>query len=130
MSNEKVEKWHRYVKTSDPALLSAMLDDDVVFHSPIVHTPQVGKQLTFAYLTAATNVFADSGFEYVKEIIDGNMAALEFQCVVDGITINAVDIITWNDAGLITEFKVMARPLQGVNKLHERMMKMLEQMKG
>ena len=49
------------------------------------------------------------------------MASLEFELELDGIYINGLDLITWNDEQKITEFKVFIRPLQGVNKLHEFM---------
>ncbi len=130
MSNQNVKAWHEYIKNPEQAALLPQLDDDVVFHSPVVHTPQAGKQITCAYLTAATQVFANSGFVYLKEIVDGNRAVLEFQCEVEGTMINGVDIITWNEAGLITEFKVMVRPLKAMNKIHEKMAQMLEKLRS
>ena len=130
MSNENVARWHDYALNPTPEALSAQLHDDVVFHSPVVHTPQKGKQITFAYLMAATSVFSNAGLKYVREVIDGNMAALEFVCEIEGITINGIDVVTWDDDGLITDFKVFIRPLKAVNKLHEKMAAMLEELKS
>ena len=112
--------------------LSAQLADDAIFHSPVVHTPQVGKPVVMAYLMAAEKVLGNDSFCYVREIVDddANMAMLEFTLELGAVQVNGVDIITWNDDGLIQDFKVMVRPLKAINKVWEEMGKMLEQMKG
>jgi hypothetical protein len=105
--------------------LADLLADDVVFHSPVVHTPQRGKQITMQYLAAAFCVFSDPGFRYVREISDRHDAVLEFQVEIDGIAVNGVDMIKWNDEGRIIEFKVMLRPLKAINLIHQRMGELL-----
>jgi hypothetical protein len=45
---------------------------------------------------------------------------------LDGITVNGVDMIKWNEAGKITEFKVMLRPLKAVNLIHQKMSEALQ----
>ena len=127
---EVVEKWHEVVKNSDVVLLQTLLADDVVFHSPVVHTPQEGKQRTMMYLSGAVAVLGSNGFHYVREIISENEAALEFMAEIDGITINGIDLISVNADGRITDFKVMIRPLKAVNILHQKMGEMLEKLKG
>ncbi|MCB1688824.1 MAG: nuclear transport factor 2 family protein [Halioglobus sp.] len=119
--------WHDIVRQRDTARFNEVLAEDCVFLSPIVHTPQQGRDLTVLYLTAALNVFNDS-FEYVKEVVTAQHAVLEFTCEVDGILVNGVDIMTFDEAGKITEFKVMVRPLKAVNLLHAKMKAMLESM--
>jgi len=94
-----------------------------------VHTPQTGKPITKLYLTAALHVLNNDTFEYLREVISGNHAVLEFQTVIDGITINGVDMIAWGDDGRITDFKVMLRPLKAVNLVHKMMGNMLQKMK-
>jgi len=121
--------WHDILEARDPSRLGEILAEDCVFHSPVVHTPQAGRELTALYLTGAMHVFNDS-FRYLKEVVDAPHAVLEFSCRLDDIDINGVDIITVNAAGLISEFKVMVRPLKAVNLLHERMRAMLEQLGG
>jgi SnoaL-like domain len=114
--------WHAYMAGGeDPAALRAMLADDAVFHSPVVHTPQVGADKVFAYLHAAAHVLGGGDFTYVRTLIDGDTAMLEFARTVDGIHVNGVDIIRWNDAGKIIDFKVMVRPMKAMNKLWEMM---------
>ncbi|NND67298.1 MAG: nuclear transport factor 2 family protein [Halioglobus sp.] len=126
---QTLQLWHEIATSGDPARLPEVLSADCVFISPIVHTPQQGRDLTVLYLTGAMNVFNDS-FHYVKEVVAGSHAVLEFVCEVDGIAINGVDIITFDDDGLICEFKVMIRPLKAINLMHGKMMAMLEQLKA
>ncbi|MCL5042913.1 MAG: nuclear transport factor 2 family protein [Gammaproteobacteria bacterium] len=125
-----MQAWHRIVEQQDGSGLDELLADDVVFHSPVVHTPQRGKMITRLYLTAAMQTLNAPGhFKYLRELVDGNNAVLEFQTEIDGVTINGVDMIEWNDAGQIIDFKVMVRPLKAVNAIHQAMGRMLEQMK-
>jgi len=122
-----LELWHDMLRKGDLGRIDEVLADDCVFLSPIVHTPQRGRDLTRLYLTAALAVFNES-FQYVKEVVSPQHAVLEFTCEVDGIMVNGVDIMTFDDAGKIIEFKVMVRPLKAVNLLHAKMKAMLEQM--
>jgi len=118
VSAENLARWHAYMEGgSDPAILAGLLADDAVFHSPVVHTPQVGKPLVMAYLVAASHVLGNDAFRYVRELIDGDEMMLEFVTQIDGITINGVDIIRWGADGKINDFKVMVRPLKAVNKV-------------
>ena len=120
-----IEAWHELVRTQDPSGLDALLADDAVFHSPVVHTPQVGKPITQLYLTAALQAFANPSFRYVREIVGPRDAALEFQVEIDGISVNGVDLIAWNDAGKISSFKVLLRPLKAINLIHQKMAALL-----
>lgn len=121
-----LEEWHRIVRERDPEGLDDLLADDVVFHSPVVHTPQRGKPLTAMYLAAAVIVLGQPSFRYLREIVGTSEAVLEFVVEVDGIEINGVDMIRWNDAGRITDFKVMVRPLKAINLLHQKMAAVLQ----
>ena len=116
-----IEIWHKLVKNRDADRLDDLLADDVVFHSPVVHGGQKGKALTKMYLTAALHVLGNESFRYVREILGKRDAALEFVANVDGVEINGVDFIQWNDAGKITDFKVMVRPIKAVNTIHQLM---------
>ncbi|GAB5487583.1 MAG: nuclear transport factor 2 family protein [Parasphingorhabdus sp.] len=130
--NANLTVWHEHMKTKTHEGLLAQIADDAVFHSPVVHTPQAGKKLVFAYLSAADQVFDDANFAYVDEIVDdaGNKAMLEFTAEIDGIHINGIDIIHWNEEGEIQNFKVLVRPMKAMNMLWEKMAAMLETMKG
>lgn len=124
-------RWQAYMNGgSDPAVLAEMLAEDAVFHSPVVHTPQAGKTKVMAYLGAASHVFGNGTFRYERELVDGNEMMLEFTAEMDGITVNGVDIIRFNDEGKISDFKVMVRPLKAINKVWEMMAAQLEAAKG
>ena len=140
-----VADWHRCVRGELPGGLDAILADDVVFLSPIVFTPQQGKEVTKLYLQAAGATIGDgtelgtpperreprvSKFRYVKQVVSGNHAVLEFETEMDGKYVNGIDMITCDDDGKIIEFKVMIRPLQAVNLVHAQMKAMLEQMQS
>jgi hypothetical protein len=128
-----VERWHQHLRGELPGGLDELLDDDVVFYSPVVYTPQRGKDITKLYLQAAGVSLpgddSDAGsFGYTKQVLAGDTAVLEFETTVAGKYVNGVDIIRCNDAGRIVEFRVMIRPLQAVNAVHEQMKATLESM--
>ena len=125
MNEHPIEVWHRLVRTHDPAGLASLLADDVVFHSPVVHSPQRGRALTTGYLAAAFEVFFNPTFRYVREIVGPTDAMLELETEIDGIVVNAVDIIRWNADGQIVDFKVMVRPLKAINLIREKMAAMM-----
>ena len=142
-----IDTWHEFLRGARPDALDELVDDDVVFHSPIVFTPQRGKAITTLYLTAATQALPgdaptgdDAGdhpadvampggsFRYTKQVLSGDTAVLEFETTIDGLYVNGVDIIRCNPDGRIVEFRVMIRPLQAVNLVHRQMAAMLESM--
>ena len=128
-ATDNLARWHAVIEGGNKAdALADILHDDAVFHSPVVHTPQRGKPIVMAYLGAAGQTLNNDSFRYVREMVDGNNILLEFVTELDGITINGVDIIHFNEDGLISDFKVMVRPLKAVNLLHAKMKAMLELM--
>jgi hypothetical protein len=131
-----VENWHRHLRGELPGGLDAILADEVVFLSPIVFGPQRGKELTKLYLNAAGATLLDGStqsetpFRYLKQILSGHHAVLEFETELAGKYVNGIDMLTCDDEGRITEFKVMIRPLQAINLLHQQMAAMLKRMQG
>ncbi len=119
--------WHTVMQSRNPAGLKDLLANEVVFYSPVVATPQVGKAITTAYLAAAMQVFGNDTFKYVREVVGPHDAVLEFELEIEGIRINGVDMLRWNEAQQLTEFKVMLRPLKAVNMIHQKMAEMLAQ---
>ena len=142
MIEATIEKWHRHLKGELPGGLDELLADEVVFYSPVVYTPQEGKAVTTAYLQAAYGTLggepaeprggdeapAGGGFRYTKEVLAGDTAVLEFETTLDGLYVNGVDIIRCDADGKIVEFRVMVRPLQAINVLHEQMRSLLERL--
>jgi hypothetical protein len=148
MIEHVIEQWHAYLRGERPGALDELLDDDVVFYSPIVYTPQVGKAITTRYLEAAGQTLpgdttstapanadttaagaAAGGFRYTKKVLAGDTAVLEFETTIEGKYVNGVDIIRCNVEGRIVEFRVMIRPLQAIDLVHRQMAATLERMK-
>ena len=126
-----LKRWHEVIEGgSDPAALAAIMREDAVFHSPVVHTPQEGRPIVVAYLSAAGKTLGNDSFRYLREVADGDTAVLEFATEMDGIHVNGIDMITFDEEGLIKDFKVMVRPLKAVNKVWEMMAAQLERQKG
>ena len=121
-AREGLESWHSVIEGgSQPQALAAIIREDAVFHSPVVHTPQSGRALVVAYLAAAGQTLGNASFRYVRELLDGDSAMLEFETEMDGIHVNGIDLIRFDDEGKIVDFKVMIRPLKAVNKVWEQM---------
>ena len=122
-----VAAWHAYMHSgADADLLAALLADDAVFHSPVVHTPQEGKAKVMLYLLSAAKVLGNDSFRYVREVVEGQDALLEFTAEIDGIHVNGIDLIHFDEDGKIKDFKVMVRPLKAMNKLWEMMAAQLQ----
>ena len=123
-----IANWHALVARRAPDALDDLLAEDVIFLSPVVHKPQIGKTITRKYLAAALQVLNNDTFRYRNEWFAETSAVLEFETTIENISINGVDIITWNEAGKITEFKVLVRPLKAITLLHQAMASTLERM--
>jgi ketosteroid isomerase-like protein len=126
MIEKAVQNWHQVMKNNDVVGLDALLADNAVFHSPVVHTPQVGKGITKLYLSAAFKVFYNDTFKYIRELMSEKDAILEFEVEIDGILVNGVDMITCDEDSKIVNFKVMIRPLKAVNLIHQKMGEMMQ----
>jgi hypothetical protein len=135
-----VARWHRFITGESPNELEGLLADDVVFYSPILYTPQRGREITATYVRAATQALPGEGaeggkggegaFRYTKQVLAGDVAVLEFETTVQGKYVNGVDIIRCDEDARIVEFRVMIRPLQAVNAVDESMRAMLASMKS
>jgi hypothetical protein len=140
MIEKTIENWHSFLRGD--LELDDLLHEECVFLSPVVFKPLKGRELTKLYLNAAYKVFPGDkearednkpvtnpgSFNYTKYILDGNHAALEFETIIDGIEINGVDIISCDDEGLITEFKVMIRSRKAIDKIQNQMASMIKSM--
>lgn len=125
---DTLAQWHGVLENQDMKKLDSLLDKSCVFYSPLLFKPQKGKSKTKMYLQAAAKMFEGTGFHYVKETKAEHCGILEFEAKMDGLDINGVDIITWNEEGKITEFKVMLRPFRATEKVGQKMKELLESM--
>jgi hypothetical protein len=121
MTRTALDKWYGYMKSHDGAALWDLLHPDAVFESPVVHTPQHGRDIAFKYLSGAEKVLGGAGFRYTGEWRSDTGAVLEFEKEIEGVRINGVDIISFSADGRIAHFKVMVRPLKAINLLHRLM---------
>jgi hypothetical protein len=126
MAIHTLETWRQLVANKSVAGLDSLLAENVVFHTPIVDTPQVGKDVTQRYLAAAFDVFSNESFRYVREVVGERDAVLEFMVEIDGVSVNGVDMIRWNDHGQIVDFKVMLRTLKAVKVMHQKTAALLQ----
>ena len=122
MTLPALDSWYAYMASHDKTALWDLLDPEAVFESPVVHTPQRGREITFKYLSGADQVLGGPGFRYIGEWRNATGAILEFETEVEGIRINGIDMLAFSDDGLrIVNFKVMIRPLKAINLLHRLM---------
>jgi hypothetical protein len=117
-------RWHEVVESRDPAALAGMIAQDAVFNSPAVHAPQEGRDLVVAYLSAALVVLGPE-LEYHDTWQRENDAVLRFTTVIDGKQIEGIDMITWDDDGVIVSFTVMVRPIRGLETVISAMAQQL-----
>ncbi len=120
------------VEAGDFEGLGELLAEDVVFRSPVAFKPYEGRPIVAAILRGVGRVFTD--FRYVRELEDADPStgqavgsALVFETVVDGVSVNGIDLIRTNDAGLISELTVMVRPLSASNALATAMAAQFDQ---
>ena len=130
MTEDPGEKWHRIVLTQDPGGLCDLLADDAVFYSPVAYKPQRGREVTTRFLSAALLVFFNPSFRCVGKIVGRSEGLFEFETQIDGVMVNAVDLLAWNRDGRVVEFKVMVGPLKALNLTQQRMSAMLESRPG
>ena len=114
MKNQ-ISKWHRFIESLDAGILNELFAEDIKFHSPFFWKPKEGKPMAIAIITTVAGVFEE--FSYVREIVDGNNCALEFEARIGDLTMRGVDLIEFNDSGLISDFEVMIRPANALQKL-------------
>lgn len=121
-----MDAWHQLVAGKSAAGVDSLLAEDVVFHSPVVDTPQTGKAITRQYLAAVFEIFSKHSFRYVREVVGEHDAVLEFLVEIDGVSVNGVDMIKWNDEGHIVDFKVMLRPMKALKVMQMKVAAVLQ----
>jgi predicted aconitase len=115
MQPKAIRDWHDFARSRDPAVLDGLIATHAVFQSPAVHAPQQGHALVIKYLTAAMEVLGNPAFQYVGEWTGEHSSVLEFETTIDGVYVNGVDIVEWDEDDRIVRFKVMVRPMKALN---------------
>ena len=127
MTPPVIARWTSIIENGRTDELDALIAEDAVFFSPAVFTPQEGRQKTLMYLKAAVKVFGTNDFRYVEQWFNDQSAILEFAATIDGIYVNGIDMIHWNDQEQIVSFKVMLRPLKALQTIIPAMAELLAQ---
>ncbi len=122
MPTTGLDGWRSYLETHDLEALADVLHPDVVFSSPVIHTPQHGRDITLKFVAGASAVLGGPAFRCVGEWSSPTGGVFEFETEVAGVTINGVDIIRLTEDGRqILDLKVMMRPLKAINLVHRLM---------
>lgn len=118
---QALQAWHHYLDTNDAADLAPLLAEEVVFRSPVAHSPYPGRQAITLVLTTVNTVFEN--FQYHREFLsdDGLNLVLEFSAEIDGKALKGADFIQFDATGKIVEFEVMVRPASGLMALRDAM---------
>jgi len=125
MTPPVIQRWIDIIDNHRPDELDGLLAEDAVFYSPAVFTPQEGKAKTAMYLRAAEKMFSGTDFHYVGQWFGEQSAVLEFTATIDGVYVDGIDMITWNDDEKIVSFKVMMRPFKALSVIMPKMAELL-----
>jgi hypothetical protein len=107
-----------------------LFHEDAAFSSPVVFRPYEGRDQVLKVLRAADEVLAGGGkFRYLHQLEDPDerVAILEFATEVDGKQVEGVDMLTFDEDGLITEMKVMLRPASALQIVGAKMAEVFSQ---
>ena len=115
--------WHEIIASGDTGRLRSLLAPDCVFRSPVAYQPYRGAEPTERVLATAAAVFEE--FRYHRQFVAGNDVGLEFSARVGTAELKGIDLIHFDDNGLITEFEVMVRPATGLQALGQEMARRL-----
>src|SRR6476661_6190658 len=120
-TEEPLTRWHAVLRARDEGALPGLIAEDATFRSPALFAPAEGREAVVGYLTAAMRVLGTDAFSYHREWRRESGAVLEFTTELDGRQVHGVDMIEWNDEGLIQRFDVMVRPQSALTKVIEHM---------
>lgn len=116
-TKQAIARWHQMLETRDMAILSELLDDDVVFRSPVAFNPYPGKQVVFFILSNVIQIFENFTYHRTFYSDDGVNVVLEFSANIAEKTLKGIDMIRFNEHGKIIDFEVMIRPKSGLEAL-------------
>ena len=118
---ESLKRWHEMAASRELSRVGEIAREDVVFRSPVAHTPYHGREALTLVLSTVIKVFEDFTYHRQFAVEDGKSVALEFSAHVGGKQLKGVDFIRFDDEGLIAEFEVMIRPATGLMALGQAM---------
>jgi hypothetical protein len=110
------------IEAGDMDAAIALLDDEVVFHSPVVFADYIGRDAVVPILHGVATVFED--FRYLAEFSSEDGHVLHFAARVGDRALDGIDMLRI-EAGKIVELTVMVRPYSAITQLRERMAALL-----
>ena len=116
-----LETWHRLIETRDLSGLPAIVHADAEFRSPMAFKPYRSREAVVLILSTVITIFEN--FTYHRTLVseDGLNVVLEFSADVGGKSLKGIDLVRFDEDGLIVEFEVMIRPLNGLQALGAEM---------
>ncbi len=118
------DRFRAAVERGDVDEAARLFNEDATFRSPVLFKPYRGRDQIAKILQAAERVLGvGREFRYVHQLEDplDRVAILEFTTVVDGKDVEGIDKLTFDDAGMITELKVMIRPASALQQVGAKM---------
>jgi hypothetical protein len=118
---KSLDTWHALVARGDLSGLEAIVHPDAVFRSPMAHNPYGPRQALLLILGTVITIFKEFTYHRQFTSSDGMSVVLEFSAVVGDKKVSGIDMIRFNEEGLIMEFEVMVRPMSGLQVLGAEM---------
>jgi hypothetical protein len=119
------DRFRAAAESKDFSAIDDLFAEDVVFRSPVVYKPYVGREAVAMLLGAVVQVFED--FRYTDQVETGDAAALAFSARVGERELDGIDFLHFDADGRVDRMAVYVRPMSGVNALAEAMAKKLEE---
>ncbi len=120
-SLQTLARWHEMAASRDLSKVGEIACEDVIFRSPVAHSPYHGREALTLVLNTVIKVFEDFTYHRQFATEDGMSVALEFSAHVGGKQLKGADFIRFDENGLIAEFEVMIRPASGLMALGQAM---------
>jgi hypothetical protein len=106
------EAFRRAVEKWDMDAVRELLAQDIEFHSPVTFHPFVGRETVGDLLEIVGGTFED--FRYTDELESDGAHALIFRAAIGGKELEGIDLLRFDEDGLIADFTVMIRPMSGL----------------
>jgi hypothetical protein len=121
---ETASRFRAAVEAADHAGMVACVSDDIVLHSPVKFRPFEGREAVSWLFEALLQTFED--FHYTDELEGEGTHALIFRTRVNGKDVQGLDLMRFDDEGLINDFTVMVRPMSAVKALGDAVLERLQ----
>jgi hypothetical protein len=119
MHEEQVAAFRAAVEDGDADAVLVTFADQITFNNPVTFRPFEGKETTAFVVPRLLEVWKD--LRYVAELRGDDIVGLVFDARVGDRQVRGVDLLGFDEDGLIAEITVMVRPLSGLQALSAEM---------